>query len=197
MTTTTDHPTTRATTGVPPTAPRATARRHARDGARPPGARGAAPRLRSAALLLGGLHAGFFVTYAISVTTGLALVDDRTYVATFQAINEAVRTPVFMVVFAAPLPLAAALAALQRGRARAVALVAALAFATVVAVTFAGNVPLNEQLALAGVTPDIASTARAAFEEPWNRFNLVRTIAAVVGFTGLALGASRPTPVTR
>ena len=167
------------------------------DGARGPTARGADPLLRVAAVLLGGLNAGFFVTYAISVTTGLALVDDLTYVTAFQAINEAVRTPLFMLVFAAPVPLAFALVALERGRARTAALVAALAFAAVVLITVAGNVPLNEQMAIADATADGAPIARASFEDAWNRLNLGRTIAAVVGFAALVVGGTRAAPATR
>ncbi len=58
------------------------------------------------------------------------------------------------------------------------ALAVVLAFATVV-ITFAGNVPLNQDLAgFERLTPALAADARADFEGPWNRLNLIRTLTA-------------------
>ncbi len=54
--------------------------------------------------ILTGLFAGFFVTYQISVTRGLARVDDVTYVQTFQWINRTVQTPEFAVIFFGTIP---------------------------------------------------------------------------------------------
>jgi uncharacterized membrane protein len=51
------------------------------------------------ATLFTGLSAGFLFAYQISVTRGLAEIDDVAYVATFQAINRAVINVWFGVVF--------------------------------------------------------------------------------------------------
>lgn len=142
------------------------------------------------ATVLTGLSAGFFFTYQASVTLGLAEVDHRTYVATFQAINDTVRNPAFFIVFAGPLPaLVVALALNRRASGVTRALIgAALALYVVgMTVTFAGNVPLNEQLADYTDLAD-ATIARAGFENDWNRFNLIRTIAVMVGFASLVVG---------
>ena len=154
------------------------------------------------ATILVGLSAGFFVTYEASVTLGLAEVDDVTYVRTFQAINATIRNPTFGLFFFGPiLATPAALALGWRGgspRRRALLVAAPILYAVGVAVTFAGNVPLNETLALVdGTDPLAAAEARADFEDEWNRLNMIRTIAVSAGFVALvgarlAVGDHRP-----
>lgn len=147
----------------------------------------------TAATTLAGLSAGFFFTYQISVTRGLAIVDDTTYVQTFQAINDTVRNAPFGIVFFGTVPaLALALASTRRAGRTVRALMAgalALAVATVV-ITFVGNVPLNEQLAdVTELSGAAASNARAAFESDWNRLNLARTLTSF-GAAVLAVAAT-------
>ncbi len=61
----------------------------------------------------------------------------------------------------------------------------------VVGVTMVGNVPLNERLAAeAGVPSARAVAVRAAFEDRWNEFNLLRTGAGTGSLTTMALDAS-------
>lgn len=149
------------------------------------------------ATLATGLSAGFFVTYQISVTRGLALVDDATYVATFQAVNETVRTGWFAAFFfgAAPLAALAAWSCWSHSRARAGLLVAAavLQLAGVLGVTFAGNVPLNEELAdVTSSETSALAAARADFEDDWNRLNLVRTLAGLAAFALVAAAIAVP-----
>ncbi len=149
-----------------------------------------------AATTLAGLAAGFFFTYQISVTRGLAIVDDGTYVQSFQAINDTVRNVPFGIVFFGTVPAIALAAILHRGRARhtRVLIVSALvlAIATVV-ITFAGSVPLNEELATAASTPIEAQAARADFELRWNRLNLARTLTSIGAAVALVVAAvSRP-----
>jgi uncharacterized membrane protein len=137
-------------------------------------------RLLAAALALltavvtSGLSAGFFFTYTVSVTRGLRLVDDATYVATMQSINETVRTGWFAVVFFGPLPLLAAAAILlaRPGAARRALVTAGAAVlyaAGVLGVTFLGIVPLNDDLAEATSTsPAALQQARSDYEDSWN-----------------------------
>jgi len=138
-----------------------------------------------ASLLVAGLHAGFFLTYEISITPAMALLDNTTYATTFQAINEAVRTPTFMVIFAGAAPLTALALYLLRADplARVLLGVALLAHVAVVAITVGGSIPLNERLADVAITDDTATTARLWFETRWNAWNLARTIATVGAFT--------------
>lgn len=154
------------------------------------------PRLALiAATLLVGLSAGFFYTYETSVTLGLAQVDDITYVTTFQAINATIRNAGFAIAFFGPVPVLAIALGLNR-RSRRVGLLTAVALVLYVGgmvVTFAGNVPLNNELATyTSLTPEIAATARENFEAPWNRLNLIRTIAIVASFLSLLVTSTTP-----
>jgi uncharacterized membrane protein len=145
-----------------------------------------------------GLSAGFFVTYQISVMPGLAGASDLVFVQSMQAINAAVRSVPFAVIFFGPLPLLVA-AGIASARTRAAAmllLVAAVLYgAGVIGVTFAGNVPLNEMLATQ-LDPADASAARLAYEAPWNRLNAIRTGCVLLAFalTAVAATAVRPQP---
>lgn len=145
-----------------------------------------------AAVVLLGLSAGFFVTYTISVTRGLAVVGDPAYVESFQAINDRVRTASFATFFFGAAPMALLAAVQQRGAARVLLLLAVLVYLVgVIGVTFAGNIPLNDALA-EQTDPAGWSAARAAFEERWNQLNAVRSgsslLALVLGTLALALG---------
>jgi uncharacterized membrane protein len=138
-----------------------------------------------------GLAAGFFYAYHVSVTRGLALVDDRTYIHTMQAINATVRNWQFAVGFFGALVagVAALVARAARWRSPATWLVAAAValYLGAFGITMGLNVPLNEQLAahtdLAGL--DLAAI-RAGYEPDWNRFNALRTLASVTAFACLA-----------
>ena len=148
------------------------------------------------ATTLAGLAAGFFVTYSISVVRGLALVDDETYVAAFQAVNATVRNGWFALIFFGT-PVSAALAAvLLAGLHRPAALLAGLGVATyasgVLGLTFGLHVPLNEALAAFGpVSGEAATAARAGFEATWNRWNHLRAIAALGAFLFLLAAQHR------
>jgi uncharacterized membrane protein len=135
-----------------------------------------------------GLSAGFFVTYAISVTRGLALVDDATYVETMQSINDTVRTGWFAAFFFGSLPLLVAASLLASATVARIVLGAATVVyaAGVLGVTFLANVPMNDDLAdETGRSAAALAAARADFEDPWNDWNLVRTLAALVAFVAV------------
>lgn len=136
-------------------------------------------------IVLLGLAAGFFVTYTISVTTGLGGSTDLAYVEVFQAINRQVQNVWFAAFFFGALPVTALAALLTRGAPAMWWLLAAAALyaAGVLAVTFTANIPLNQKLAgYTTLTPDLAARARADFEHRWNAFNLVRTLASLGAF---------------
>jgi uncharacterized membrane protein len=144
--------------------------------------------------VLMGLIAGFFYAYACSVMLGLARVDDRAFIASMQAINATVKNWAFASSFFGVLLVTAVAAAThwrREHRRVLVWVVAALAvYATGFAVTMWISVPLNDQLAGAGDPGTIADPAavRAAYEDVWNRWNLLRTLTSTAAL-GCLVGA--------
>lgn len=144
------------------------------------------------ALLLTGLSAGFFFTYQASVTLGLALVSDVTYVESFQAINSTIRNPYFAMVFFGSVVatlLAITLNWKPNPRIRPFLVMGVLLNFSCLAITFIGNVPLNNKLAtITDFSLTSTATARAAFEWVWNEYNMLRTVAINAGFALMVLG---------
>jgi uncharacterized membrane protein len=150
-----------------------------------------------AAATTAALIAGFFYAYAASVNRGLGRLSDADYVAAMQSINDTVRNPVFALSFFGALlalPAAAALhARVDPPRARWLTAAAILYVVGGFGVTFAFNVPLNDELAaldLASASATEIATARADYEDSWNAWNAVRTVAstlAVVCVAGAAM----------
>ena len=143
-----------------------------------------APRLAlAAAAVAAGLSAGVFYDYQVSVTRALAAVDDVTYVRTFQAINDKIENPWFFLTFLGTPPLIVAALLLNRRSARSVRNLIGAGLVlnlTLIAITAFGNIPLNDDLAKQEIiNPETAAVARSDYEQPWNRFNLARTLAAV------------------
>ena len=136
-----------------------------------------------------GLTAGLFYGFQVAVVRGLTKVDDVAYVTTFQAINRRILNPWFMTVFVGtPLLTAAAWWLNRKAPKPVVAAVSAALSANVamLAITAAGNVPLNDKLdTYRTITPAVAAVARDHFETSWNRLNLARTAASVAGFASL------------
>ena len=144
------------------------------------------------ATLATGLVAGVFYAYAISVNLGLAAQPDASYVATMQAINARIQNPMFFAsFFGAVLFLLATLAAHiprpRSGRFWLVALACALYIVGCFLLTVFVNVPLNEELArvAADASLEELSGARAAYEDPWNFWNGVRTVFSSMAFLAL------------
>ena len=114
---------------------------------------------------------------------GLARRDDRTYVAAFQGIDQAVYNAWFMSTFVGgPLLVAAALVLHLDDDATTLGLLVAalvLAVATV-AITVSVHLPLNKEIqevdVAGGADP---GAARTRFEGRWVRFNVLRTVTSV------------------
>jgi uncharacterized membrane protein len=144
------------------------------------------------ATLTTGLVAGVFYAYAVSVTLGLAVQPDASYVATMQAINEKIQNPLFFLsFFGAVLFLLAALAVhLPRprlGRFWLIALASALYVGGGFLLTVVVNVPLNEELArvVGDASAGELARARAAYESPWTFWNGVRMVFSFLAFVVL------------
>lgn len=159
------------------------------------------PRNRAAAPLLWlstlamGLMAGFFWAFAVLVMPALAKADDRSFVFAMQNINRGVQTGGFAFGFFGAFLFTGAATIVYHKMGRKTAarwiLAALLLYIVALAVTFGGNIPLNDKLEAFGDPAKIAdfAAARAAFDESsWNSLNVIRTIASSLGL--LALGAA-------
>jgi len=139
-----------------------------------------------------GLLAGLFYGYACSVMPGLGRADDRTLVDAMQQINKAIENPVFFATFlGAPALVVWALVLERRSGSRDVQrwIAAALVlYAIAFVVTFAFNIPLNDELEHAGDPARITDLARVRddFAGPWVAWNVVRTLAMTGSFCCLA-----------
>jgi uncharacterized membrane protein len=147
--------------------------------------------LLMAATLSTGLMAGAYALYAHTVMPGLRHVDDRTFIAAFQALDRAIINPWFLgggFLGALLLTLGATITSV--GHAALPPTVSALVtYLVTFVLTLAVNVPLNDALKRAGDPDRIAdaSAVRAAFNEArWARFNLLRTILCLASFALLA-----------
>ena len=139
-----------------------------------------------AATIATGWEVGVFGLYAHTLMPALRRVDDRTFVAAFQAMDRAIINPWFMLTgFAGALVFTGAATALHLGRATLPWIIIALvAYAIAVVITVAVNVPLNDAIKAAG-SADPAS-AREAFDEArWAAWNLVRVVLSAGAFVAL------------
>jgi uncharacterized membrane protein len=145
-----------------------------------------------AATMATGLMAGLFYAYACSVMLGLGRTADQTFVEAMQRINVAILNGWFAVIFGGALVLTALAGVLHSAadwRSALPWIVAAFVlYVAALAITFAVNVPLNNQLDAAGEAARIAeiATVRAQFEARWVRWNVARTVACTAAFGCLA-----------
>ncbi|MCE2613852.1 DUF1772 domain-containing protein [Flavobacteriaceae bacterium D16] len=141
------------------------------------------------ATFLTGLSAGLCFTWSNAVTTGLANLDDLSYLRAFQQMNRTILNPTFFLVFFGPVFLGGLGAFLTRNAHPTtfwlVLTATLLYFFGVGLVTVFGNVPLNElvdkaELAETGV--EAAASLRKKFENPWNTYHYVRTYISALSF---------------
>jgi uncharacterized membrane protein len=141
-------------------------------------------------IILTGLSAGLFYSYQCSVINGLGRLGDREYLLAFQGINKAILNPVFFLSFMGcmvAMAITAFLAYLAANAATLPYLIAALAVYTigVFGITAACNVPLNEAVAtfhIPSASDSQLHAMRSHFEPNWNRWHIVRTVAAIASF---------------
>ena len=134
------------------------------------------------------LVAGLLYAYSCSVNPGLGALPNREYLLAMQSVNKEILNPLFFASFMGSLVLLPCSAwALYKHHASLGALILVCAFllylAGVFAVTMAGNVPLNDALAsfnLHTANQQELAGQRQMFEEPWNRYHTIRTIASVI-----------------
>ncbi|MEU5884904.1 anthrone oxygenase family protein [Spirillospora sp. NPDC047279] len=145
-----------------------------------------------AAVLTTGLMAGLFAAFSYAIMPGLAKVDDRAFIDSMQRINVAIINGWFMLSFLGALAFAGLAAALHwKGEARTALpwIIAGLVLYLVMfIITGAINVPMNNELDAAGDVSKIADPAavRAAFEDRWIAWNVVRAVTSTAAFGCLA-----------
>ncbi|OKK14721.1 hypothetical protein AMK16_29640 [Streptomyces sp. CB00455] len=148
-----------------------------------------------AATVTMGLVSGLFYGFSVSVMPGLRRTDDRTVIEVMQRINVAILNGWFVLGYIGAFlftALALALHVPSDGRDVLPPLIAALVcYVVAMGVTNKVNIPLNNMLEKAGPVERIGDPAavRRAFEGPWARANVWRTLlcTAAVGFLAWAL----------
>ncbi len=142
-----------------------------------------------------GLIAGLFYAWSISVTPGLAKIGDDSYLLAFQSMNRAILNPAFFIFFMGLvilLPLLSYLYYKSPVSAQFWYILSAtiLYMAGIMAVTFFGNVPMNntlEALKIESMTSEQMASFRLGFESKWNNLNMIRTICSSLSFVLLII----------
>jgi uncharacterized membrane protein len=153
--------------------------------------------LVAAGVVSTGLISGLLYGWSVSVIPGTRRIPDEAYVTTMQDINRAIINPLFVIPFMG-IPVVLGLASLllfRAGDARRGWLLAGATATYVVGVlgvTVGRNIPLNDALDrfdLRAAGEAALAERRSSYEEPWNAWHHVRTLAAVASF-GLAAAAA-------
>jgi len=152
------------------------------------------------ATLLCSLVAGLLFAFAVVVMPGIRALDDDAFLRAFQEMDGVIQRnqPLFVLVWAGSVPLVIAAAGLgvasAAGPSRWVMIAAAAIYLVGVQLpTIAVNIPLNNQLQaldVASLSADERRVARLRFEPRWNRWNVARTVLAVVATVLLLLTRS-------
>jgi uncharacterized membrane protein len=139
------------------------------------------------------LVAGLLFGFAIVVMPGIAKLTDKEYLLAFKHMDGVIQNnqPLFVLVWAGSILSVIATLALGimnlRGEELYLLTVATLLYLIGVQLpTFRFNIPLNNQLQNLDVEEledDEAKSSRVEFETPWNRWNRIRTVNAIIAVT--------------
>jgi uncharacterized membrane protein len=143
-----------------------------------------------AATIAMGLTAGLFYVFSHAIMPGLGRSDDRTFVGGFQSIDKAIMNPWFRAGFLGAVVLTAFAVVLHLGDGRPVLpwIAAALVlYVVTLVITFAVNIPLNNEIQAAGAPDRISDLAavRGRFEATWVRWNIARAVTSTAAFACL------------
>ena len=148
------------------------------------------------ATLFIGLTAGLCFIWGNAVTPGIGQLDDLSYLRAFQKMNRSIENPTFFAVFFGSFLVGIAAIFANKGVSpehfRLVTLAIGIYFLGVVLVTLFGNVPLNQLLDktdLAHSSLEELQALRNRFENPWNRFHLIRILTAMISFALLIIAS--------
>lgn len=143
--------------------------------------------LALAAAIATGAIGGVFFAFSSFVMPALNRLPAPAAVAAMQAVNvTAVRAPLMLALFGTA-ALAVVVAVLSPDALRAAG--AAAYSLGVIGVTIAGNVPLNNRLAVLDAGSADAAAGWSGFSRPWTRLNTVRTLAALASAVLFGLAA--------
>ena len=137
--------------------------------------------------MLTSLVSGLFYGYQCSVINGLGALADKEYLSAFQSINKAILNPTFMLSFMGSLIILPVISYMTfksgSGLIFPCVLTATILYIVgVFGVTMFYNVPLNEKVAafdIQNATEAQLRIMRSGFEGSWNKWHLIRTMAAV------------------
>jgi uncharacterized membrane protein len=142
------------------------------------------------ATLLCSLVAGLLFAFAVVVMPGIATLDDAGFLRVFQVIDRVIQNsqPLFVLVWVGSVLAVIAASVMGvwtvAGIDRVLLVAAAVVYLVgVQAPTMSINIPLNNQiqrLDVATLTDARRQEARETFERRWNRWNVIRTVVAVL-----------------
>lgn len=147
-----------------------------------------------AVTLLIGLTAGLCFTWGNAVTPGIGQLDDFGYLQAFQKMNRRIENPLFFVVFIGSFFVG--LTALFFNKTvspehfKLLLIAIGVYFFGVIVITVFGNVPLNQVLDKTDLVHSSTEELRALrerFENPWNRFHIIRVLASMLSFALLII----------
>jgi uncharacterized membrane protein len=141
------------------------------------------------ATLAAALVAGMLFSFAHSVMPGLGALDERGFLVAFQRIDAAISNPWMMLTFlGSPMLTLVALLVHLPGHSSVVPwlVVALLLSVATVIITGAIHLPLNA--AIQDAAPAFLNGAglRSRFEDPWVRWNVVRTVTSTASLAVLS-----------
>ncbi|MDT0606870.1 DUF1772 domain-containing protein [Croceitalea rosinachiae] len=149
-----------------------------------------------AATLLIGITAGLCFTWGNAITPGIGQLEDLNYLRAFQKMNRSIENPLFFAVFFGSFFIGIAAIFANKGVSpehfRLVLVAVGIYFLGVILITVFGNVPLNQILDkadLANCSLEELRSLRERFENPWNRFHIIRVITAMVSFALLVIAS--------
>lgn len=136
------------------------------------------------ATVTSGLTAGLFWAFGYAVMPALRRTDNRTFAEVMNQINVVILNGWFALCFGGAAVfgvLAVIMVAIGGSSALPWAIAAVAIYVASLIITFAVNIPLNNALA--------ATSRREAFEDRWNRANVLRAVGHTIAFTafGIAL----------
>jgi uncharacterized membrane protein len=139
------------------------------------------------------LVAGLLFGFAIVVMPGIAKLTDKEYLLAFKHMDGVIQNnqPLFVLVWAGSILSVIATLALgiMNLRGEELYLLTGATFLYLIGVqlpTFRFNIPLNNELQNLDVEEledDQAKSSRVEFETPWNRWNRIRTVNAIIAVT--------------
>ena len=149
------------------------------------------------AIMLCSLVAGLLFGFAIVVMPGIAKLNDKGFLSAFKHMDEIIQNnqPLFILVWAGSIlsiiiTLILGIMNLIGTQIYILILASILYLVGVQLPTFRFNIPLNnslQNLAIESLDESEAALCRVDFETPWNRWNRIRTVNAILAVSMLLL----------